>query len=251
MGVLGADLPGVDALEPAGGVFGKGDAGGGDSVAGSGHARGLGGGEVLVPGGLVDDLDLDGVLGAGVDAGGLEAIREAAAAHVTFADDAALGVELGDAVGAVPDAILAADAGVGGVDDDAGEGVLGVGVYWAAANAVCVEAVVAGHGKIGAMGVGEGAAFELADAPPLDIGGVAVLLVAGDLTGAAADALGHVEVEAVLLAGVEGAVGDEGGDELWGGAAFEQSQPDEAGVVCEMGVIEKGQGQGEDLRLLL
>ena len=61
---------------------------------------------------------------------------------------------------------------------------------------------------------GPGAAFDLADAPPAKIGGVAVLLVAGDLAGAAADALCHVEVEAILLAGLERAFGDEGRDDL-------------------------------------
>ena len=49
--------------------------------------------------------------------------------------------------------------------------------------------------------MGPGAAFDLADAAPAKIGGVSVLLVAGDLAGTAADALRHVEVEAVLLAG--------------------------------------------------
>ena len=153
----------------------------------------------------VDDLDLDGGFGTGVDAGGFEAVGEAAVAHVAFADDAALGIELRHGVGAVPDAVLAADAGVGGVQDDAGDGIFGVGIDGAAFDAVGVEAVVAAHGEIVAMRVGVGAAFDLADAAPANVGGVAVLLVAGDLAGAAADALGHVEVEAVLLAGFESA----------------------------------------------
>ena len=44
--------------------------------------------------------------------------------------------------------------------------------------------------------------------PPVDVDRIAVLLVARDLAGAAADAFRHVEVEAVLLAGLEGAVRD-------------------------------------------
>ncbi len=139
-------------------------------------------------------------------------------AHVAFADDAAFGVELRHGVGAVPHAVLAADAGVGGVEHDAGDGVFRVGVDRAALEAVGVEAVVAAHGEIVALRVGIGAAFDLADAAPDDVGGVAVLLVAGDLAGAAADALGHVEVEAILFAFFERARGDEArrerGDDL-------------------------------------
>ena len=184
-------------------------------MSGGRHAGGFGGGIVDTPCGHVNDFDLDGGFGAGVDAGGFETIGEAAVAHIAFADDAALGVELGDGVGAVPDAILAADAGVGGVEDDAGDGVFGVGVDGAAFDALGIETVVATHGEIVPLGVGVGATFDLADASPADVGGVTVLLVAGDLAGAAADALGHVEVEAELLVGQEGALGDEGVYYLW------------------------------------
>ena len=130
--MLGAKGFDVDALEGGGGILGKRDASGGDGVSGGGHAGGVGGGVVAAPLELIDDLDFDGVLGAGVDAGGFEAGGEAAVAHVAFADDAALGVELRDGVGAVPDAVLAADAGVGGVQDDAGDGIFFVGIDGAA-----------------------------------------------------------------------------------------------------------------------
>ena len=59
-----------------------------------------------------------------------------------------------------------------------------------------------------ALVVGPGAAFDLADAAPANVGRVAVLFVAGDLAGPAANALGHVEVEAILLAGLQGALGN-------------------------------------------
>ena len=49
-------------------------------------------------------------------------------AHVAFAHHAAFGIVLRHAVGAVPGAVLAADAGVGAVQHDAGDGVLGVRV---------------------------------------------------------------------------------------------------------------------------
>jgi hypothetical protein len=145
-------------------------------------------------------------------------------AHVALADDAALGVELRDGIGAVPNAVLAADAGVGGVEDDAGDGVFGVGVDGAALDALGAEAVIAAHGEVEALGVGVGTAFDFADAAPAQVGRGIVLLVAGDLAGAATDAFGHVEVEAVLFAGFEGAGWDEGGFYFglrWGGEEFE------------------------------
>jgi RNA polymerase sigma factor (sigma-70 family) len=69
--------------------------------------------------------------------------------------------------------------------------------------------LVAAHGKIVAAGIGVGAAFNLANAPPANLCGISVLLVAGNLAGAAADALCHVEVEAVLLPWFERPVGNE------------------------------------------
>ncbi len=60
-----------------------------------------------------------------------------------------------------------------------------------------------------AAGIGVGAAFNLADAAPANLCRVSVLLVAGNLAGAAADALGHVEVEAVLLSWLERPFGNE------------------------------------------
>ena len=95
--------------------------------------------------------------------------------------------------------------------DDACDGVFGVGVDRTAFDAFGAEAVVATHGEVEAVGVGIGAAFNLSDAPPAEIGGRIVLLVASDLAGAAADTLRHIEVEAVLLAWRERAVGDECG----------------------------------------
>ncbi len=121
-------------------------------------------------------------------------------AHVAFAHDAALGIELRDRVGAVPDAVLAADAGIGGMQHDAGDWIFFVSIDRAALEAVGGEAVVAAHREIVASGVRPGAAFDLADAPPANVGGISVLLVARDLAGAAADALRHIEVKAILFA---------------------------------------------------
>ena len=60
--------------------------------------------------------------------------------------------------------------------------------------------MVAAHREIVALRVRIVAAFHFAHAPPVEIGGVAVLFVAGNHTALAADALRHVEVEAVLFA---------------------------------------------------
>jgi hypothetical protein len=136
-------------------------------------------------------------------------------AHVAFAHDAAFGVELRHRIGAVPDAILAADAGVRRVENDAGDGAFRVGVDGTAFDAVGAKAVVRAHREVEAVSIGVGATFGLADATPAEIGGVAVLFIAGDLAGAAADALGHVEVKAVLLARRKGAIGNESGLDLY------------------------------------
>ena len=121
-------------------------------------------------------------------------------AHVAFADDTALGVELRHSIRAVPDAVLAADAGVGRVQDDPGDGVFRVRIDRAALEAIGIEAMIAAHREIVALRIGIAAAFDLADAPPVNVRGIAVLLIARDLAGAASDALRHVEVKAILLA---------------------------------------------------
>ena len=84
---------------------------------------------------------------------------------------------------------------------DAGQRILRVGIDRAALEAGRLEAVVAAHRQVDSAACGIPAAFDLADAPPVDRRGIAVLLVAGDDAALAADALPHVEVEAVLLAG--------------------------------------------------
>src|SRR3979411_1208418 len=134
--MFGAESFDVDAGQSCLGVFGEGDASGRDRNAGIGHTGCVAGGVIAAPFQLINDFDLNGVFGTGVDTGRFEAIGEAAMAHVTFADDTALRVELRHGVRAVPDAVLAADASVRGVKDDAGDGIFGVGVDGAALDAV-------------------------------------------------------------------------------------------------------------------
>ncbi len=90
---------------------------------------------------------------------------------------------------------------------DTGYRILGVGIDRAALEAVGIQAMVAAHGKIMAAGIGVSAAFNLANAAPANLGRISILLVAGDLARSAADALRHVEVEAILLARPQRPVG--------------------------------------------
>src|SRR6266852_4832536 len=209
--MLGTKRLDVDAFQGRMGVFWRRDASGGDRYACGRHPGGVSGGVVAAPFKLIDDFDLNSVFGAGVDTGGFEAIREPSVAHVALADDTSLRVELGHGVRAVPDAVLAADASVRGMKDDAGDTIFGVCINGAALDAVCAEAVVAAHGEVEAVGVRPYAAFDFADTTPAKIGWSVVLLIAGDFAGAAANAFRHVEVETVLLAGFERAIGDERG----------------------------------------
>jgi hypothetical protein len=55
----------------------------------------------------------------------------------------------------------------------------------------------------GALGERIRATFNLPHPPPVDVHRIAVLLVASDFTALAADAFGHVEVEPILLTGLE------------------------------------------------
>jgi hypothetical protein len=58
--------------------------------------------------------------------------------------------------------------------------------------------------------MGKDAAFDFADAAPVDIGGISILFIAGDDTAFAADALFDAEVKAVLFAGAREAARREG-----------------------------------------
>ena len=149
VGVFGLDafaVHAVNSVEEFGGLLRHGDTRSGEAVGDRGEAGGVAVFRAETPGGDIDNFDGDGTGGAGVNAGGLGTGGESGMAHVALADDAAGGVELGDAVGAVPGAVLAADALIGVVVDDAGECVFGVGFDGAAEHAGGLDAVVAAHG---------------------------------------------------------------------------------------------------------
>ena len=164
---------------------------------------------VAAPFELVDNLDLDCTFRTGINASGFEAGGETAVAHIALAYNATLRIELRHRIRAVPNTVLATDAGIGGVHYDTRNRVLLVGIYGASPQAFCREAMVTSHRQIVAYSLRPGASLDLSDAAPAQIGRVAVLFIACDLAGAAADALGHVEVEAILFSGIKRPSGDE------------------------------------------
>ena len=152
--------------------------------------------------GHVDERHGDGALRTALDARRRLADRQAVAAQVALADDAEVLVERRHLVGTRERAVAAADAGVVEVADDAGVGILLVGIGRAAVEAGGLEAVVAGvghglhRGRADVVG-----AVQRADPSPALTVVEAVEAVAGGDAGLAAGARVEVDVEGVLLAG--------------------------------------------------
>ena len=88
------------------------------------------------------------------------------------------------------------------MQDHASHRIFEVGVHGTAFQTRRLHAVIATHGQIGAVCIRVPAAFDLPDSSPVDVRGVAVLLVASHNTTLATDTFGHVEMKAVLLAGL-------------------------------------------------
>lgn len=59
-----------------------------------------------------------------------------------------------------------------------------------------------------ALRIGIPTSFDLTDTAPIDLRGISILLIAGHYTAFAANALGHVEVKAILLTGLKRALGN-------------------------------------------
>src|SRR6185436_16486502 len=135
--------------------------GGGDGVVGRGRPGQEGVGLAGLDGvHLVDHLDGDGLVGAALHAGGGLAHRQPVAAHVALADDPLLGAVLGGVVRAHQGAVLAADALVVEVADDAGHRILLVALHRAAGHAGGIDAVVTRGGDRLLGGRLRGAAVE-------------------------------------------------------------------------------------------
>ena len=197
-GVGGGEVGRERALgEVAGGGLGVGGVGGGGEEGsveeGVGRRVGRDGGQ--------DGDDRDGVRGAGLHAGGGFAFGEAAVAHVAFADDAEAFAVLWNVIRALQHTILATDALVIEVADDAGERVLFVGENRAAVEAGGIGTVMAGGGDRLGERVGAVAADEEADVAPGFVVVEAVEGVAGGDAGFAAGAGVECDPEGVLFAG--------------------------------------------------
>jgi hypothetical protein len=91
---------------------------------------------------------------------------------------------------------------------DAGCGILCVGLDWTTDQAGWLQAVVAAHRQVQAMRIGIPSAFDLSHPSPIDVRRISVLLVAGYNAALATDALRHIKVKAVLLAGFRKTLGN-------------------------------------------
>ncbi len=149
----------------------------------------------------VHDFDCDRAFRASSGAGRSHPVGEAIVAQVAFADHAAFRIVLRHAVRTVPGAVLAANACLRAVNHHTRRGVLGVGLHRTPDQTARFQAMIAAHGKVIALGIRVMPAFHLTNAPPVDGGRIPVLLIARHYAALATDALGHVEVKAVLLAG--------------------------------------------------
>jgi len=129
--------------------------------------------------------------------------------HVTLAYDSTLGVILRHSVRTIPHAILAADAGIGTVQDHAGRGVLSISLHWTTDQARWLQAVIAAHRQVMALRMRIMAAFHFADTAPIDCGRIAILLVTSHYAAFATDTLRHIEVETILFTGPQRALGDQ------------------------------------------
>ncbi len=200
--MLGAETVEIDLACVPGDARWQGDACGREAVVCRRHAGGVCRSSILAsPLVRAHGFDTYRALGTSRNARWKLGLSEPAITHVALADDSPGGVELRHAVGAVPCAVLASDAGIRAVANDARDVVLRVGVHRAARHARRLEAVIAAHREIVPLGVRVNSALDLAYASPEDVCRIAILLIAGDHTALAADALRHVEVEAILLAG--------------------------------------------------
>jgi len=253
--------PGIDAFKDCLCLWRQRDARRRNSVPCLGHAGRLGRSVVLPPGGHIHDLNFDSGFRAGVHACGFEALGQPAVTHIAFADNTSFRIELRHAVGAVPDTILATDAGICRVKNDARHRIFLVRIYRASLQAVRIKAVVASHGKIVALRIGIRASFNFADASPPQVGRVVILLIAGDLAGSAANAFGHVEMKAVLLPCLERPGWHQRRAELWNlctethgirerdllDAKPGKCQAHKRVIVCGLCSVVKWQGQGQSL----
>ena len=92
---------------------------------------------------------------------------------------------------------------------DARNQILGVRINRTPDQARRLQAMIAAHREMKALRVGIEAAFNLSNPPPIDVSRVSVLLITGDDAALAADTLRHIEVEAILFAGLKRSTRDQ------------------------------------------
>jgi hypothetical protein len=126
---------------------------------------------------------------------------------------------------------------------DTGERIFRESVNRAPLDAIRTQAMIATHGKIGSLGIWVYPTFEFAYATPLNVSWIPILFVAGDLARTTADALGHIEVKAVLLAWFEWSSRNERLDECGRGSSFKQCHTHKVSIVTFHRSILKGQRQ--------
>src|SRR5438034_5781627 len=129
MRMLGPYSPGVGFLHVGRKIFRKRDPRSGNAVIGGWKTWSICILRVLsLPFLSIDDLNANRALRAGIYASRLAAISQPAVAHVALADHTALWVVLRHTVGAVPCAVLAANAGFRVVLHDASDRILLIGI---------------------------------------------------------------------------------------------------------------------------
>src|SRR5579863_2344209 len=130
-------------------------------------------------------------------------------AHVALAHDSTLGVILRHSVGAIPNAILATDAGVGTVQNHARNWVLGVSLHRASDQAGGFQTVIAAHRQVMTLRIRVMPALHFANSPPIDCGRIAVLFVTSHYAAFATYTLRHIEVKTILFADPQRAFWDQ------------------------------------------
>jgi hypothetical protein len=94
------------------------------------------------------------------------------------------------------------------MENYSGDWILRIRIHWTTSQACRLDAVIASHRQMQTLCLRIPAAFDFADPPPVDFSRIAVLLVASHHTTLAPDALRHIEMKAVLLAGQKDTLGN-------------------------------------------
>ncbi len=186
------------------------------------------------------DFDFDGFIRTGLHAGRGFTFREAALAHVAFAHNATLKIELRHLIRAFQNAVAATDALVIEMAHNAGDGVFVIGEHRAAIRTGGIGAVMAGGGdglQVGLLA----RANEQAHVAPAFAFIESIQRMAGGHAGLAAGAGIEIDLEAILLTGIRFAQRDEMREALANRLRIilfrEKSDGSAEGLLVEEGII--------------